>query len=345
MSQPLQEFIDSRGADLRVDDRAGVIRGVKILGLASRNGRRYLPAALENAVALYEGAKVNVNHPKGAANAPRDYQERIGVLRNVAFRETDADGHGGDGHDGGGRGGNDRGGGLFGDLHYNPRHALAEQLAWDARHAPENVGLSHNVLAVTARRGDETVVERIERVQSVDLVADPATTRGLFEAADSASATSDDAAVKAARAAWLAELSLDELQAARGDLAESILESAASEIAMLRADVDRLRAEKTIAERRARLKTLLAEYELPDPDVDGPGSRAIVSDEFLRAALAAADEAALRRIVEERAALVRTARSGAASGRSNRATSREQTQVDTLLACGDAASFVKAIRR
>ncbi|RIK71918.1 MAG: hypothetical protein DCC68_26935 [Planctomycetota bacterium] len=338
MNQPLQEFIDSRGADLRVDDRAGVIRGVKILGLASRNGRRYLPAALENAVALYEGAKVNVNHPKGAANAPRDYQERIGVLRNVAFRETDADGHGGDD-----RGGNDRGGGLFGDLHYNPRHALAEQLAWDARHAPENVGLSHNVLAVTSRRGDETVVERIERVQSVDLVADPATTRGLFEAADGERAAVGEAT--AARAAWLAELSLDELQAARGDLVESLLESAASEIAMLRADVDRLRAEKMIAERRARLKTLLAEYELPDPDVDGPGSRAIVSDEFLRAALAAADEAALRRIVEERAALVRTARSGAASGRSNRATSREQTQVDTLLACGDAASFVKAIRR
>lgn len=339
MSQAILEFVDSRGTALRVDDRAGVIRGVKILGLASRNGRRYLPAALEGAVALYEGAKVNVNHPKGAPNAPRDYQERIGVLRNVALR--DADGAGG-GADGAGHGGDAGRGGLFGDLHYNPRHALAEQLAWDARHAPENVGLSHNVLAVTARRGEETVVESIERVQSVDLVADPATTRGLFEQADAA--RSADAAGRAARAVWLAELSLDELRSARGDLVESILETAMSEIAELRADVDRLRAEKSIVERRARLKTLLAEFELPDPDLDGPGSRAIVSDEFLRAALAAADEAALRRIVEERAALVRTARNGAASGRSCRATCREQTQVDTLLACRDAASFVKAIR-
>ena len=44
---------------------AGVIRGVKILGLESRNGRSYLPEALAQAAALYEDAKVNVNHPKG----------------------------------------------------------------------------------------------------------------------------------------------------------------------------------------------------------------------------------------------------------------------------------------
>jgi hypothetical protein len=75
---------------------------------------------------------------------------------------------------------------LFGDLHFNPKHALAEQLLWDAEHAPENVGFSHNVLARTARHGEQTLVEAILQVQSVDLVADPATTRGLFEAAEAA---------------------------------------------------------------------------------------------------------------------------------------------------------------
>ena len=38
------------------------------------------------------------------------------------------------------------------------------------------------------RRGDQVVVEAITRVVSVDLVADPATTRGLFEAATPAAA-------------------------------------------------------------------------------------------------------------------------------------------------------------
>jgi hypothetical protein len=321
MTLPIQEYIDSRGAELRVDPQAGVIRGVKILGLASRNGRRYLPAALENAISLYEGAKVNINHPKGAPNAPRDYQERIGVLRNVAFR------------------GEEPAGGLFGDLHYNPRHLLAEQLAWDARHAPENVGLSHNVLAVTARRGDETVVESIARVQSVDLVADPATTRGLFE-----QAVASEEGTDAARSKWLAELTIGDLQTHRHDLVATILETAAVETSSLRADLDRLRAEKAIAERRARLKTLLAEYELPDPDIAGPASRAIVSDELMHAALAAADDEAMRRIVESRAALVRSAREGTRPPHEARTVSREQTRIDSLLVCRDAASFVQAIR-
>src|SRR5262249_24823914 len=116
--------------------------------------------ALVNAVRLYEGAKVNINHPKGHPLSPRDYQDRLGVVRGVAFRSGE---------------------GLFGDLHFNPKHALSEQLVWDAEHAPQNVGMSHNVLARTKRNGEETVVEAITKVQSIDLVADPATTSGLYE--------------------------------------------------------------------------------------------------------------------------------------------------------------------
>ncbi len=160
MPEQLQEVVDSQGVKLRVDAERGVLRGVKLLGLTSRNGRTYLEAALAQAAGLYEGAKVNVNHPKGSPLAPRDYQDRLGAIRDVRFRVGE---------------------GLFGDLHFNPKHSLAEQLAWDARHAPEQVGLSHNVLAETTRRGEAIVVEAITKVESVDLVADPATTRGLFE--------------------------------------------------------------------------------------------------------------------------------------------------------------------
>ncbi len=163
MSEQLQEYCDSRGVRMRVDRESGVIRGVKILGLKSRNGRSYLPEALREAAALYENAKVNVNHPKGHPASPRDYQDRLGQIRGVELRPEE---------------------GLFGDLHFNPKHALAEQLAWDAEHAPENVGFSHNVEARTSKNGEEVVVEAITRVQSVDLVADPATTRGLFESLD-----------------------------------------------------------------------------------------------------------------------------------------------------------------
>lgn len=159
--EPLIEYASSRGMSPRVDRRNGRIFGVKVLGLESRNGRTYRPEAIAAAAPLYENVKVNVNHPKTPPHEARDYQDRLGCLRNV--RAT-ADG-------------------LFGDLYFNPHHPLADQLAWDAEHAPENVGLSHNVQARTRRQGDQVIVEAIECVNSVDLVADPATTRGLYESA------------------------------------------------------------------------------------------------------------------------------------------------------------------
>ena len=125
-----------------------------------------------SAIGLYEGAKVNINHPKGHPLSPRDYQDRLGVVRGVEFRAGE---------------------GLFGDLHFNPKHSLSEQLVWDAEHAPQNVGMSHNVLARTKRDGDETVVEAITKVQSIDLVADPATTSGLYEHAEAESSESSRA--------------------------------------------------------------------------------------------------------------------------------------------------------
>ena len=160
MTETIQEYADSRGVTLRVDRDAGVLRGVKLIGIESLNGRRYRPTALSAAVGLYEGAKVNVNHPKEGPLAPRDYRDRLGVIRQVEYRPGE---------------------GLFGNLHFNPKHALAEQLSWDAENNPRNVGFSHNVLAKLAREGEQTIVEAITHVQSVDLVADPAATQGLFE--------------------------------------------------------------------------------------------------------------------------------------------------------------------
>jgi len=168
----LREYLGWGDHTVQVDGTAGIIRGVKILGLQSRNGRRYTEAALRAAVPLYEGAKVNVNHPQGEAAAPRDYRDRLGLLRHVHYRPGE---------------------GLFADLYFNPKHDVAERLVWDAQHAPQNVGLSHNVLARVSRQGDVTVVDEILRVLSVDVVADPASTQGLFE---SQNASADDSPVE-----------------------------------------------------------------------------------------------------------------------------------------------------
>lgn len=274
MPEMLQEYADSRGVTVEVDRQAGVIRGVKILGLQSRNGRTYLPEALAQAVPFYERAKVNVNHPKGCPNAPRDYQDRIGVIRNAVVRPGE---------------------GLFGELHFNPKHALAEQLIWDAEHLPENVGFSHNVEARTSRNGDQVVVEAILRVQSVDLVADPATTRGLFESAGTAVGQSP-----------LVGLTVEELKQQRPDLIEALTQETAAELARLRAELDRYQAAEAVRQKQFRVGQLLKEFHLPDPDRAQGWARLLVSPQFVQAILDSPDEAAMRRIVEDRAALARS---------------------------------------
>ncbi|MDO4549659.1 MAG: hypothetical protein Q4C96_00230 [Planctomycetia bacterium] len=158
--QVLHEYVHSHGVTMRVNREEGIIHGVKILGLESRNGRNYAPEALDEATIFYEGAKVNINHPKGDPTSPRDYQDRLGNIRNVIFQQN---------------------AGLFADLYFNPHHFLAEQLIWDAEHSPKNVGFSHNVRAITERVDGKVQVKKILCVNSVDLVADPATTTGLFE--------------------------------------------------------------------------------------------------------------------------------------------------------------------
>lgn len=206
MTEVLQEFVDSCGVTLRVDRAAGVLRGVKLIGLESLNGRRYRPEALAAAVGLYEGAKVNVNHPQGSPLAPRDYRDRLGVIRQVEFRPDE---------------------GLFGNLHFNPKHAVAEQLAWDAQHNPRNVGFSHNVLARLTRDGSQSLVEAITHVQSVDLVADPASTRGLFEQEERPNGAANDGL----------QQTVLEQAVARGDRLETELQAALAREASLRQEL------------------------------------------------------------------------------------------------------------
>jgi hypothetical protein len=143
-----------------VDAAAGVIRNVKVLGVVSKNGRRYPTETLDRAAPLYEGARVNVDHPDPRrVEGPRRLSDRFGVLKDVR-RQDD---------------------GLYADLHYLRSHPLASLLAEAASRMPETLGLSHHAEGRVRQAGEETIVEEIVRVRSVDLVGEPATTCGLFE--------------------------------------------------------------------------------------------------------------------------------------------------------------------
>ncbi len=135
-----------------------ILRNVRVLGGDSKNKRRYTPDAMRQAMEMYEGAKVNVDHP-AKPTEPRGIASRFGKLVNV---RSDDDG-------------------LVADLVYNPRHPLAETIRYFAENMPELVGLSHNAIGEGRTDSDGVfVVTKIVKVRSVDLVADPATTVGLF---------------------------------------------------------------------------------------------------------------------------------------------------------------------
>ena len=158
----LQEYACSAGLKPNVNREKNVVEGVKILGLHSRNNREYPSAVVAKAMPLYENAASFVNHVKPGESRP--YQDRVGTIKNVR-PAPDNDG-------------------LIADFHYNPKASVIEQFLWDCEHAPGNAGFSHDVDGRTSRKNGKVVVEEIQSVSSVDIVAKAATTKTIFESAD-----------------------------------------------------------------------------------------------------------------------------------------------------------------
>jgi hypothetical protein len=143
---------------LKVDRAAGVIRGLKICGLESRNGRLYPHATLKEAVRLYAGRPANLNHHTERGK-PADVEKRIGQWRDPVIKPD----------------------GVYGDLHVLKSHPMAAVVFEMAERMPDVIGVSHNSEGDADLREGKYVVSRIHQVHSADLVAEPATTRGLFE--------------------------------------------------------------------------------------------------------------------------------------------------------------------
>ena len=269
-----QEITVNRGVPLHVDREQGLIRGVKILGLASANGREYDRAAVDEAKGLYEGIAVNVDHAEGSG--PRSYRDRIGRLSLVEARPD----------------------GLYGTLKVNKAHALADQLFEDAEHSPENVGLSHDATGRTKRRNGKTVVEAITCVRSVDLVAEPATTAGLFEHVNPQEGDAvQDTTLKEATAAQLKEQRPDLLDSLRAELAEADdAKAVKAENAELKAKLAEAEKRDNDAQHREAVKAELAEAKLDD-----------VPETFLGVLLAEGDVEKRKALIDDRRKLIEAA--------------------------------------
>lgn len=153
-------------AEDRIDREKGIIRGVKLLGVRSKNRRDYeTPGVRESAKRLLSGASIYIDHP-ATATTPRSYRDKFGVVGStIEYKQ----GHG-----------------HFGDIHFNPKNAVAEQFIWDVLNAPRSFGMSINSAVKYADNGrrnksGDQVVESIEMLRSLDVVTRPGTTDGIFE--------------------------------------------------------------------------------------------------------------------------------------------------------------------
>lgn len=199
-TKKLRESFASPLAGCRVDREAGIIFGALVCGFQSANGRDYpWGGALTHRKGTYEGKPVNIDHGREST-----VDRRFGWLANET---TGPDGR------------------PRADVHVLTSHPMAARVLEAAERNPSLFGLSH--VAVCRTRpvaGGREVIEDVTEVESVDIVASPATTKGLFEGTMpttlktflEAVGTRKPAAAKWSRAKWVREM--DEMMGGEMDL-------------------------------------------------------------------------------------------------------------------------------
>lgn len=156
--------IQTKGS-LKLDREAGIVHGVKVLGWSGKGGQRiYQRRAVEQALPLYDGVVVNLNHVQAGENdlshPNRSVTERFGRIVNPRITDD----------------------GLFGDLKFNRKHYWAETFMGWVEDDPSAIGLSHDaILQGPMMKDGKRNIESIPKVFSVDIVADPGSTKGLHE--------------------------------------------------------------------------------------------------------------------------------------------------------------------
>lgn len=147
-------------ASPKVDPESGMLLGCLLCGLTSRNGRDYTEA-LETAAPLYDGVKVYAGHPRrDAMDEDRQLRDWVGIVQAARFVP---------------------GRGIVGDVRLRKAGPLFAEIIEAAQDFSTDVGFSHVADGDTRLDGDREIVEEIREVFSVDLVTNPATTRGMYE--------------------------------------------------------------------------------------------------------------------------------------------------------------------
>ena len=154
----IEEQIDFTDAEFVEESGQRIIKGVCLLGSKSAHGYSYPDEVMVRAIQdnLYEGVRCYVNHDRGGG--VRDVMDLAGMVENARHEP----------------------GRIRGDIRLLPD--APGKKVWDiSQMMPRCAGFSHVADGRLGQRDGKKVVEAISRVFSVDLVATPATTGGMYE--------------------------------------------------------------------------------------------------------------------------------------------------------------------
>jgi len=143
-----------------IDEEKGILYDLVALGPTSANGRDYPESTMRAALHLFEGRQSFANHTKKPGDEPSIY-DVMGVWRECRVDD----------------------GKVRGNFHYFKTHVLAPRLVEAARR-PELAGafgFSISAQGRSRRQGDRQVIESLDQLTSIDCVALPATTKGIYE--------------------------------------------------------------------------------------------------------------------------------------------------------------------
>jgi len=303
-----------------VDREASMIRDVALLGANSKNDRTYLPDALTQAARLLDGIKAYADHPpEHDIDKVRGIREGLGKVQ-----ATRVDGSK-----------------VRGDFHVVPHAGWVLDLA---ERMPEMVGFSINGRGYTYQDDDgHTIVEAFERIRSVDLVSEPASTSSLYEGTQH-----DDEAGAAALTVRLKGVTDEQLSEYLGAQRPTVLQAIREEVRKgmgaddtikeLEEEKKTLEASKTdlegkMKEKEEELETLraaearrekerlvaekLEKAELPDE---------AKTEEFTEQLMVAPDEAAIDKWIADRVKVMKTKEAtsaGSGEGTGGKATDEE----------------------
>lgn len=155
---------ESYDSEPRIDEAAGIIYDVLVVGRKAKNGRRYLAEAKEEAVkrGLYEHLQLYIGPHKRSRYAKRSPNEHAGELFNVRYANDE----------------------IRADLRYNQASEGGKLCLEIAKRFPKAFGLSHHGFVEGFVKNGEKIVDHILEVTMADIVKDPGTVDGVFEEVD-----------------------------------------------------------------------------------------------------------------------------------------------------------------